>query len=164
MPSGGSHFKRALYVVLAAHVGKVGVVFHAVCVELLARVDFGRLHFGFAVEEFGHLAQVSCPVHLKRVYGSCLAGVGFGHNQAVELGGARMYGYRQRTSYGAQRSVEPQFAYEHVALQAVAVHSSLCRKNSQGKRQIIARAFLADVGGGQVDGDLVCGKNETRVV
>ena len=137
-PPAAATSESALYIVLAAYVGKVGVVFHAVCVaNFLARVDFriGSIS-ALPLRNSATSRRFLCAVHLKRVYGSCLAGVvASGTIRPSNFAVARAcMAIGNAPRMGRKRSVDPQLAYEHVALQAVAVHSSLCRRELPRKR------------------------------
>ena len=90
--------------------------------------------------------------------------VGRGHYKAFEFLGAGMYGYGQSTAHRTQRTVEPEFAYEHVAFQTLLAHCAFGRKNSYGKRQIVAGTFLADVGRGEIYCNLVGGTGVAGVL
>ena len=71
-------------------------------------------------------------------------------------------GHHRQDAVGvAQRAVQPQLAQEQAA-GVVEDHLLAGPQHAHGHRQVVAGAFLAQVGGRQVDGDPLHGKGAAR--
>ena len=77
--------------------------------------------------------------------------------------GACPDGDGQRSANGLQTPVESQFPHQHVASEFLGYDGAVGGQDGDGQRQVEATAFLAEVGGGHVDGDVGLRKLETVV-
>ena len=75
MSSGSRYFHSALYIVLAAHVGKVKLKLALLLVKFAACVDYGRFKALFAIQEAHNVEYVFHSVNAKAVYDGGLADI-----------------------------------------------------------------------------------------
>ena len=90
-------------------------------------------------------------------------GVEFGHDQAGDLVAAGLDGDGKGSADATNAAVEREFADEKAVGNFFLVQATVGAENAQGHGQIEAGAFLADVGGGEIDGD-VGGRNVVAAV
>ena len=82
----------------------------------------------------------------------------------VEMRAARAFGGDQRARDGPHATVESQLAEGGYAVEGVRRQLMRGRKHRQGDRQVEARAFLAQAGRSEIDGDAPDGKDELAEV
>ena len=115
-------------------------------VQVLDRVVQGG--DGNDVDAFHHAG-------LRRVHG--------GHQQRREAFPPRVQGHRQHPAHRAHPGVERQLAHHERAVEPSGLDQPDGGEDADRGRQIEGGAFLADVGGRQVDRDAVDGELEARV-
>ena len=163
MSAGGGNLEGAFHFLLSLDVGKVARVLRLCGVEVGARVDDSLLQRVGAVEPVGHLPEVFCAIDPYLVDDGCLADVGGGDDEVCDAHAACLDGDGQDALDGAQRAVQTEFADEHHRVEAVVVGKAVGHEQGDGQGQVVARALLADVGGGKVDRDLIDARGIARV-
>lgn len=148
------HFESALHVLLSAHIGKVDVKLVLAFIEFLACVDDGGLKVFQPGDELDDVHDSVHAIDLEVVDHGCLHHVLPWHDEAFELLGTGADGYGQSALDGLQMAVETQLAYHHILVQAVALYASAGSQYADSQRQVEAAAFLAQVGGSEVDGEV----------
>ncbi len=162
MRTSGGDLHRALGVVLAFDVVEVEVEdrFRQVADRRLPVEGF---HGKPVVKKGHHLGQRIDRVDLKVLNHGGLVRVGDGYEDSAHPGGFRAEGNWQNTRDGANRSVQRQFADEGGFPQAGGFHLAGGRQQSRGDGKVQAGTFLANVGGGKVDGDSAFRKTKAGV-
>src|SRR2546427_510880 len=82
-------------------------------------------------------------------------------HQRFQSGGARREGHGKRAPHRPDRAFEPELAQDDHAPQALARDLLGGGKDAHGDRQVERRAFLADVGRGEVHGNALQGEGVT---
>ncbi len=117
-----------------------------------------------AVKMAQYLVHVAHTIDIQFIHHSSLTHVSFRHNQAFVAQLTRLDGDRKRATDGQDGTVQTQFAHHHVAVEQTGGNHILCGQNADGHREVVGSTFLSDVGGCQVDGNLLCGKFVSAVV
>jgi hypothetical protein len=92
-----------------------------------------------------------------------LGGVAGGHQEALDVETPAVERHRQHAADGPDTAVERELAESDGVLDESGLDEAGSREDAQRHRKIEGRAFLAELGGGEVDGDPVGGKVEPRV-
>lgn len=150
VPAGGRDLQRALHGFLAFDVGEIEFVgiFPS---EQRVEVDFGWLDRMSAFDE-----RNGFPKILNRINRQASDHAGFGRvldrdEQPGFAGGAGLHGDLQNAFDGANGAVQGEFADKHIFVEIVANHL-ICRGDDADRdRQIETRAFLANVGGREIN-------------
>ena len=163
VPAGGADFHRPLDVLLAHDVGEVGGV-DRLGLEGGLYIDFNRrerFHFGQMADELGQIAhRVNVDVGHQRRLGGILGG----HEHALDPFIAGHGRQRQHALGVAGRAVQRKLAEEERAVEQVVPHLRRGGQHADGDGQVIGRAFLAQIGRGQVDGDAMEREGEAAVL
>ena len=156
--------ERALGLLLAFHFAEIDVVGVRVA-ESGSEIDRHRLQRTQSFEELERLAQAVDAEHrgaltddgrLRRILAR--------QHHARELRRSREQRGRQRTLDSFDASVQREFSQHEITAQARAIFQHVLRcENSQRQRQVERRAFLARVGGREVDSHLARRKFEARI-
>ena len=155
MTAGRRDLERALGLLLSFDLAEIDVV--NVCrAERRGEIDRDRLQRTQALEEFESLAQALDSEHRRALADDRgLGGILARQHHARELRRAREQRGRQRTLDTLDAPVEREFAEHQVGAQARAILQHVLRgENSKRERKIERRAFLARVGGREVDSHL----------
>ena len=98
------------------------------------------------------MAYIIHAVDLEPVHHSRLAGVGAGHNHALEAPLASHDGHRQHALDGLQRAVQAQLAHQQEAGQTAfgIAHHLGGGQHPDGQRQVVGGTFLSYVRGSHV--------------
>ncbi len=164
--AGRGHFERALGRLLAAHVLEVHVEVLQLAEQSLSgdAVGLALNHaHDHGVEQLQHIQQRGGGIDVDALDHGGLGGVGGGKNQVGDALFAGHDGHRQHSRHGADAAVQAQFAHQQKLAQVGGFQRAIRAQNADGDGQIEARAFLFDVGGRQVDGD-VRGRNQVAGV
>ena len=150
--AGGGHFQGPFGVILAADVGQVGAVRRlAVAVEIDAAVGEGR-DGGFALQVRQQLGQGGYGIDAHAVHQGGFGGVHGGHIDHADALFPRHPDHRQDAGGVAQAAVQGQLAQEYGRLRG-RQRLAGAEQDAGGDGQVVGRAGLFQVGGGQVDGD-----------
>ena len=87
-----------------------------------------------------------------------------GQNASLHSPGLHQARNGQGTRYSPHRAVQPQFSHYDIVLQLTCVYLSRGGQYAYGEGQVKAAALLAQVGRGQVDGQVGHGKLEAIVL
>src|SRR5271157_4212790 len=157
MAAGGGHLEGALGRLLAAHVLEVqgevlqlaeqGLSGDAIGLALNDAHDHG-------VEQLQHVEQRGGGKDVDALDDGGFGGVGSGQNQVGNAFFAGHNGHRQHSRNRAHAAVKAQFADQEKAAQVGRGQCAISAQDADGDGQIEAGAFLFQVGGGQVDGDV----------
>ena len=153
MTAGGSHLQYTLDVLLPTDIGEVGIKLVLLGKEFLAGVDNGGLVLLAAIDEMDDIEQRVHAIDLEVVDDGGLTCVLSWHDESAVFQCPRLDGDGQCAAYGQQASVESQFAYHHVFPQQPLLYLVVGCQDGDGQRQVVAAAFLLDVGRSHVDGD-----------
>ena len=164
MPASASHLERTFDIFLSLDIGKI-VGEHALRLSKLgAGVDNGGLEADVAIEELHHLREVVHAIDVEAIDHSRLEGIGPRQNETIQLQLTSHDGHGQGALDGPERAIQRQFAHKHVSAQLVGRDLAIGRKNSDGKRQVIGRTFLLDVGGRHVNHNLLAWELVSRLL
>jgi len=98
-----------------------------------------------------HFRQVAHPENVHTLRNGGFGGV-IKRNQKIRNAlAAGADGDGERATHRPQSAIERQFAHQHVFI--AMAHGSHRAQDAQSHRQIETRAFLAHIGGRQIDGD-----------
>ena len=145
MPAGGSHLKRAFYVLLPFDLGKIQVI----SAERGKLRRFQRLKQRFSAEMRQKLAHGFNAENLNALGEGCIRRVIKGDEKALyprASGGKR---HRQSAAHGAKLTRKPQLSEESAVIRGL-LYCARCGQNSQQHRQIVGRAALFRVRRGKV--------------
>ena len=154
MPAGRRNLQRPFGLNLTLHIGKVLAETAAFDIEQLQRIHPRRRNIPHSRQKLHHLLQGFDPYYIYSVHYGRLARIGHRQHDSLQAILARTNRQRQSSLDGPQRTVERQFAKNHVAFQPVALELSRCRKDRNRNRQIEQRSLLSQVGRSQIDHDL----------
>ena len=163
MASGSRHLECPFHVLLTAHVGIVEVEAVLLFVEFLACVYKLWSGRGWVVEEVDDLFQVVHAIYFEVVHHGRLARILTRHDKSLEMLLSGKDGDGQGGAYGLELAVEAQFAHHHVAFQVVGLEVAVGGKDADGHGQVVAAAFLSDVGRREVHGDVRHGHLEPHM-
>jgi hypothetical protein len=151
--AGGRDLEPALGVCVAPHVGEIEVV--AVALPPDPACAEGRPDLPLAVQVLDGVVQGCDRDDVDAVYNAGLRGVPGGHEQRREALSPRVQGHRQHASYGAHAGIERQLPHHERAIEPVGFDQPGGAEDTNRGRQVEGSAFLADIGGSQVDGDAI---------
>ena len=154
MAAGAGHFQRALRGKLAANVAQV----HGILAGFGEHLR--RVH-GDGLERFRRIDQVHGlrqRFHAEdaNAFDHCsFARIGFRHYDILDAAVTCRESRGQRAAHRTHAAIEREFAEKHVRIENFAEEASLAAGESQRHGQIECGAFLADVGGREIDRDRV---------
>ena len=150
--AGAGDFEGALGGLLPADVAHVHGILRGVG-QHRARVHaHGRERFRH-VDEVHGLRQIAHGEHVDPLDDRGLARIGFRHDHGLDLVLARRQRRRERAAHRAHLPVERKLAEKNVLVEPLAEERALAAQNRKRHREIEGRAFLANVGGRQIDRD-----------
>ena len=143
--------ERALDVVLAFDIVEVDVITGLLAKELPA-VDFLRGNVAVAFQQVDRLAQVGDAIDIDALDQAGFAGVVQRNEDGAVPGVFRLQGEGEDSLDRAHAPVEGEFADDGALFQGAVLEFLAERDNADGDGQIEARALLAHIGGGEIDG------------
>jgi hypothetical protein len=168
MQAGRRHLQRTLDVLLALHLGKVGI--HGPAILQGGAVARQAALVALRGEMRAHFQQRARRVDdgvgdQGRLVGICLR-QHEGALAAVGTGAAAVHGeaHRQRAAHRAQVAGEREFAGEFVAVEFPGRDLLGRGQDAERDRQVEAAGFLGQLGRRQIDGDAPAGHLEARIL
>ena len=117
-----------------------------------ARVDLDALQQVAALNEVDHFVQVVGAIDFQAIDHGGFVGILHGHDEGFVAHLARHNGHGQHAAHRAHAAIEAQFADKHPATPVGGrEHFAGCHE-AEGEGEVVAAAFLAHVGGREVDG------------
>ena len=157
MGAGGGDGQRALDVFLAAHVREIAVI-PAGGRKNGFQINTHGIQRELPAEKADGLGQTGDGNHFDAVHHAGFRTVVGGQEDAAIPLPTRKHGGRKSAFDGPYATVQGQFACDQVVAGEVRLRLPVGQQNSDGHGQIVDRAFLAQVGGGEVDDGLVAGE------
>ena len=109
-----------------------------------------------------HITEVDDREYVDAFDQLGLGCVGLGHEHAPVTGLLGHRRHRQRAVYVAHRAIQTQFA-DHQRVFQIGQDLAGCGHDTERDGQIVCRAFFAQVGGRQIDGESMFGKEKAAV-
>jgi hypothetical protein len=150
MRAGGGHFEGALGHGLAAYIAEIGTGLRFVNGGLAVRALWGE--FGWTFEERHYFGETADTENVHAFHHGGFGGIFGGHDQVADSLVARADGNRERTADRADGAIERQFPDHQMAVESGDLPHGA--QDAEGHGQVKTGAFLADIGGRQVDGEL----------
>ncbi len=85
-------------------------------------------------------------VYLEIVYHSSLGGICLWHYHALEAGSTRGNGHGKNAADRLQRSIEREFAHDHISTEFRSLYHSGTDENGHCYRKVVGRTFFLDIG------------------
>ena len=150
--TGGGDLKCALDRLLSLDVGEVRAVdvLHG---EQLGEIDLLGLDRLAALEKRGGLAKIRDGVNFQSIDDGGLGGVVAWNHDTVHADRARLEGDGQHAFHAPHGTGQREFSDHQDALELGGLELLAGGEHADADRQIEARALLADVGRGEVDGN-----------
>ncbi len=159
-----SDLHRPLDVLLAHNVGEVGGV-GDVAVERCGEVNRQRLNRPQSGQVADQVGQIADRDDVDIGHERRFRGVDFGDKDPLQTAFAGQRRQRQDAFRVAGGAVQRQLAHEERPFQPVGPDLVGGRQHADGNGQVIRRAFLTQIGRGEVDGDaLVAGELQPAVL
>ena len=159
--TGGGDLEGALGVRVAPHVGEIEAV--ALALPTGPTGAEGRADVPLAIQVLHRVVQGGDGNDVDAFHHAGLRGIRGGHENGREALPPRVQGHRQHAAHRAHAAVERQLAHHERALQPAGLDQPGGAEDADRDRQVEGGAFLADIGGRQVDGDAVDRELEARV-
>ena len=160
--AGGRDLQRSLGMGMPPHVGEIRPVGPSAA-EPSRGVGAGGLDGAFAVQVLDGLVARPHRDHLHGLHHGSFGGVVGGHDQRRVPVAAAVERHGEDATHRPHTAVQGQLAQDEGALEAPRFHQAGGAKNPEGHRQIEGGARLAEIGGGEIDGDALSGELEAGV-
>ena len=148
--AGAGNFEGALGGHLAAYVAKIGGVL-AGFGKHVGSVHVHGLEGLGGIEQVDGLGERLDGEHAGTLDHGGLAGVGFGDDEVLDAAFAGGQGSRKGSPDGTDTTIEGELAEKDVGVQHLAEEGALAAQEAEGHGKVKRGAFLAYVGGGQID-------------
>ena len=164
MTSSGGYLQTTLDDNLTFHVGKVIFVVVQRTGKLGTSVHDRLLDSALAVQEIGHLFEVSGAIDLHVVDNGRFTGVLRRNDKTFVFLLASLYGNGQDSLNGTQTAVQPQFTHDDIPFQLVGLHRTYGTEDTHSDGEVISGALFFQVCRRQIDNDTFARNTESRLL
>jgi hypothetical protein len=147
---------------LAAHVDEIEAV--AAAIPAGPASAGHRADLPLAVQVLDGVVEGGDGNHVDPGHHAGFGGIAGGHEERREPFPARVQGHRQHAAHRAHAGVQRQLSHHERALEPAGFDQPGRAEDADRGRQVEGGAFLAEIGGGEVDGDALDRELEARVV
>ena len=163
VPPRGGDLQGAFGLFLAADLAEIeGIV--AAPAEKFPEIDMDRRDLRPAAEKLHHFGELSHRDHLNPLHQRRFGGVFPRDDYPPDAEGLRLKGRGEGAVDPLHAAVQRKFAEKEIVGQRTGGHKTLGGQDCHGDGKIEGGALLFDIGGGQVDGDVMAGEGVPGVL